>query len=64
MNMPDRIIQALFGFLPRIGIEKSEIIIDRTRDHVKVKALRRRRPLIHEKRQALGTGISEPFFDR
>src|SRR5271166_5028783 len=63
MDVPDRISKALLDRLTRIGVEKAQVIVHSARDVVEKKPLRRRRLLIHEKRQALRTRVGEPLVD-
>ena len=59
-GLPSRSFHGWLG----IGLEEAEIVVDRPRDHVEIEALRRARLLEHEERQALGTGVGQPFLDR
>ncbi len=63
MDVPDGIIELLFSVLAGIGCDVLQVIVDGARDHVEVKALGRFRLLVHEQRQALGTGVRQPFLD-
>src|SRR5580658_8502996 len=63
MDMPDRIAELLLGPLPRISVEKLQILVDMARDDVEVEPLRRPRLAIHEERQALRAGVAQPFVD-
>ena len=49
--------------LPRIGLEKLLIFVDVARDDVEIEPLRRLRLAIHEQRQALGAGVTQPLVD-
>ena len=63
MDVPDGVLdllrRILFGELRLVG----QIVIDGLRDDIEVQALGPARLLEHEQRQALRTGIGQPFVD-
>src|SRR6185437_13603099 len=63
MDMPDRIREPLARILPLIAIKKLVVLVDVSRNYIEVKAFRRLRLTIHEQRQTLRTGITQPLLD-
>ena len=63
MNVPDRIAELFPGSLPRVGVEELQVIVDVPRDDIEVQPLGGLGLAIHEQRQALRTGVTQPLID-
>ena len=64
VNVPYRIAKPLRPSLVGVGFEKPEIVVDRARNDVEIKSLRRCRLLEHEQGETLRTSVSQPLSNR
>src|SRR5579875_1374819 len=64
MNMPYRIGQSLACVLLFVRFEQLVVFVDTTGNNIKVELFCGLRLAIHEQGEALGSGITKPFFDR
>ena len=65
VDMEGRVLEKLGGLV--LGgelLEVAEVVVDAARDHVEMKPFRLARGIVHEKREAFGRRVGQPFLHR